>query len=69
MPDLPIFNDTLTTLRAHEFFSNLIGLVTAPFLSPVPINVDVQMFIIITLGLIHVDFQVMQVVEAHLGKD
>lgn len=48
MPDLPDFEDTPTT---HKFYSNLIGLVTSPFWSPVPHNKDGHMFITVGLGL------------------
>ncbi|KAL2481616.1 Laccase-7 [Abeliophyllum distichum] len=49
MPVLPAFNDTPT---AHRFFSNLTGLVTGPFWSPVPRQVDESMFITVGLGLV-----------------
>ncbi|XP_073042149.1 laccase-7-like [Primulina eburnea] len=45
---LPAFNDTPT---AHKFFTNLTGLVTGPFWSPVPRNIDEHMFITFGLGL------------------
>ncbi|KAJ3680757.1 hypothetical protein LUZ60_015246 [Juncus effusus] len=46
MPDLPIFNDTLT---AHTFFSNLTGLVRPGF-ETVPLYVDERLFVTIGLG-------------------
>ncbi|XP_076901056.1 laccase-7-like [Bidens hawaiensis] len=48
LPNLPAFNDTPT---AFTFSSNLTGLVTSPFWSPVPQTVDENMFITIGLGL------------------
>ncbi|KAL3839452.1 hypothetical protein ACJIZ3_024043 [Penstemon smallii] len=48
MPILPAFNDTPT---AHRFFTNLTGLVTSPFWTPVPRVVDEHMFITVGLGL------------------
>ncbi|CAK9151402.1 unnamed protein product [Ilex paraguariensis] len=48
MPVLPAFNDTPT---AHKFFSNLTGLVTSPFWTPVPLKVDEPMFITMGLGM------------------
>lgn len=48
MPILPHYYDTLT---AHEFYSNLTGLVNGRFYSPVPIEVDECMFVTIGLGL------------------
>ncbi|KAI3474799.1 hypothetical protein Pfo_030058 [Paulownia fortunei] len=48
MPVLPAFNDTPT---AHKFFSNLTGLVTGPFWTPVPRQIDEHMFVTVGLGL------------------
>ncbi|XP_022747254.1 laccase-7-like [Durio zibethinus] len=48
MPALPAFNDTPT---AHKFFTNITGLVGGPHWIPVPLMVDLQMFITIGLGL------------------
>ncbi|KAI3474700.1 hypothetical protein Pfo_029885, partial [Paulownia fortunei] len=48
MPVLPAFNDTPT---AHKFFSNLTGLVTSPFWTPVPRQIDEHMFVTVGLGL------------------
>ncbi|KAI3819058.1 hypothetical protein L1987_12880 [Smallanthus sonchifolius] len=48
LPALPDFNDTPT---AFTFSSNLTGLVTSPFWSPVPRTVDENMFITMGLGL------------------
>ncbi|KAL3826070.1 hypothetical protein ACJIZ3_022099 [Penstemon smallii] len=48
MPILPAFNDTPT---AHRFYTNLTGLVTSPFWTPVPRVVDEQMFMTVGLGL------------------
>lgn len=49
MPILPDFNDTAT---AHKFYTNLTALVSSPFWSPIPQNVDEHMFITIGLGLV-----------------
>ncbi|KAK9073090.1 hypothetical protein SSX86_007412 [Deinandra increscens subsp. villosa] len=48
LPVLPAFNDTPT---AFTFSSNLTGLVTSPFWSPVPRTVDENMLVTIGLGL------------------
>lgn len=48
MPRLPVFNDTPT---AHRFFTNLTGLVSSRFWSPVPRQVDERMLVTIGLGL------------------
>lgn len=45
---LPKMTDTAT---AHKFFSNITGLVDGPHWTPVPIHVDVEMFITMGLGL------------------
>ncbi|CAI9098356.1 OLC1v1034988C2 [Oldenlandia corymbosa var. corymbosa] len=49
MPVLPALNDTPT---AHKFYTNLTGLVTSPFWTGVPTEVDKHMFITVGLGLI-----------------
>ncbi|VFQ60496.1 unnamed protein product [Cuscuta campestris] len=48
MPELPLYNDTPT---AHRFYSNLTGLVTGPFWSAPPCEVDEKMLITVGLGL------------------
>ncbi|CAL5388481.1 unnamed protein product [Camellia sinensis] len=49
MPVLPAFNDTPT---AHKFSSNLTGLVNGPHWTPVPLQIDEQMFVTVGLGLV-----------------
>ncbi|KAI8015883.1 Laccase-7 [Camellia lanceoleosa] len=49
MPVLPAFNGTPT---AHKFSSNLIGLVDGPHWTPVPLEIDEQMFVTVGLGLV-----------------
>ncbi|CAL5388473.1 unnamed protein product [Camellia sinensis] len=49
MPVLPAFNDTPT---AHKFSSNLTGLMNGPHWTPVPLEIDEQMFMTVGLGLV-----------------
>lgn len=49
MPVLPAFNDTVS---ANKFYTGLTGLITGPFWSPVPLNIEEQLFITVGLGLI-----------------
>lgn len=49
MPVLPAFNDTVL---ANKLYTDLTGLTTGPFWSPVPLNIDQHLFITVGLGLI-----------------
>ncbi|KAI8013276.1 Laccase-9 [Camellia lanceoleosa] len=49
MPVLPAFNDTPT---AHKFSSNLTGLVNGLHWTPVPLEIDEQMFVTVGLSLV-----------------
>ncbi|KAL0338240.1 UNVERIFIED_CONTAM: Laccase-7 [Sesamum angustifolium] len=52
MPVLPAFNDTPT---AYKFFSNLTGLVTSPFWTGVPRQIDEHMFVTVGANLVACD--------------